>query len=90
LKTTFNEKVCELRTRKIKLIREYIQFKFDVNIIQKELNDPEIITPLDFPQVLIDESIDVKNILYSVYNYYCKIINCKLLCYYTILLFTQS
>ncbi|CAH1730872.1 unnamed protein product [Aphis gossypii] len=58
LKTTFNEKVCELRTRKIKLIHEYIQFKFDVNIIQKELNDPEIITPLDFPQVLIDESID--------------------------------
>jgi len=66
LKTTFNEKVCELRTSKIKLIHEYIQFKFDVNIIQKELNDPEIITPLDFPQVLIDESIDVRNLLYSI------------------------
>lgn len=66
MKTTFNEKVCELRMSKIKLIHEYIQFKFDVNIIQKELNDPEIITPLDFPQVLIDESIDVRNLLYSI------------------------
>jgi len=75
--------------RKIKLIHEYIQFKFDINIIQKELNDPEIITPLDFPQVLIDESIDVRNIMYSVYNY-CKIILIAKYCYYIILLITIS
>lgn len=78
----------KLRTRKIKLIHEYIQFKFDVNIIQKELNDLEI-TPLDFPKVLIDESIDVRNILYSVYKY-CKIILIANYFYYTILLFTIS
>jgi hypothetical protein len=56
--------VFELRTQKIKLIHEYIQFKFDINIIQKELNDPEIVTPSNFPEVLIDESIDVRHILY--------------------------
>jgi len=55
--------VFELRTQKIKLIHEYIQFKFDINIIQKELNDPKIVTPSKFPEVLIDESIDVRHIL---------------------------
>ncbi|CAI6355349.1 unnamed protein product [Macrosiphum euphorbiae] len=58
MKKTFNEKVCDLRTQKIRLIHEYKQFKFDISMIQKELNDPEIITPSDFPEVLMDESID--------------------------------
>jgi len=61
MKKTFNEKVFDLRTQKIRLIHEYKQFKFDISMIQKELNDPEIITPSDFPEVLMDESIDVRN-----------------------------
>jgi len=65
MKKSFNEKVFELRTQKIKLIHDYKQFKFDINMIQKELNDPEIITPSDFPEVLIDESIDVRKKSYS-------------------------
>lgn len=71
MKKNFNEKVLQLKTQKIKLIHEYKQFKFDINMIQKELNDPEIITPSDFPEVLMDESIDVRNILHkTVVKYY--------------------
>ncbi|XP_022179157.1 uncharacterized protein LOC111039821 isoform X2 [Myzus persicae] len=58
LKTTFNEKVLGLRLRKISLIHDYEQFKFDVCMIQKELNNPEITTPSNFPEVVMDESID--------------------------------
>lgn len=61
MKTTFNEKVLDLRVRKISLIHDYKQFKFDVCMIQKELNDPEIMTPSNFPDVVIDDSIDVRN-----------------------------
>jgi len=71
MKKTFNEKVFDLRRQKIRLIHEYKQFKFDISMIQKELNDPEIITPSDFPEVLMDESIDVRNILHkAVVKYY--------------------
>lgn len=75
LKSTFNEKVFDLRQSKIKLINDYKQFKFDVNIIQNELNDPEVITPLDFPEVVVDESIDVRNMhcyncLFEFYKIY--------------------
>lgn len=52
----------DLKQRKVKLIHEYKQFKLDVYVIQNELNDPEIKTPSDFPQVLIDETIDVRNL----------------------------
>lgn len=65
MKKKFNEKVFKLRKQKIKLIHEYKQFKFDISMIQNELNDPEIITPSDFPEVLMDESIDVRNILHK-------------------------
>ncbi|XP_025191573.1 uncharacterized protein LOC112591851 [Melanaphis sacchari] len=58
LKTSFNEKVLGLKLRKISLIHDYKQFKFDVCMIQKEFNDPEIMTPSNFPEVLLDESID--------------------------------
>lgn len=51
-----------MKHRKIKLIHDYKQFKFDVSEIQNELESPEIITPMDFPEVLVDESIDVRNI----------------------------
>jgi len=68
MKKTFNEKVFELRTQKIRLIHDYKQFKFDISMIQKELNDPEIITPSDFPEVLMDESIDV--IKKAIVKYY--------------------
>lgn len=61
MKTTFNEKVLGLRQRKISLIHDYKQFKFDACMIQKELNDPEITTPSNFPEVVMDESIDVRN-----------------------------
>lgn len=61
MKTTFNEKVSELRLRKISLIQDYKKFKFDVCMIKKELNDPEIKTLSDFPEVILDESIDVRN-----------------------------
>lgn len=60
MKTTFNEKVLGLRLRKISLIHDYEQFKFDVCMIQKELNNPEITTPSNFPEVIMDESIDVR------------------------------
>lgn len=63
MKSTFNDKVLDLKQEKIKLLHGYKQFKFDVDMIEKELNDTETITPLDFPKVLIDESIDVRNIL---------------------------
>lgn len=56
--------VLDLKQEKIRLLHDYKQFKFDVDMIENELNDPETITPLDFPNVLIDESIDVRNILY--------------------------
>uniref|UniRef100_A0A2S2P1G3 WD repeat-containing protein 52 n=2 Tax=Schizaphis graminum TaxID=13262 RepID=A0A2S2P1G3_SCHGA len=58
LKTTFNEKVLGLRQRKISLIHDYKQFKYDVCMIQKELNDPEIMTASNFPEVVLDEFID--------------------------------
>jgi len=29
-------------------------------MIQKEFNDPEITTPSNFPEVVMDESIDVR------------------------------
>lgn len=70
MKKTFNEKVVELRTQKIRLIHDYKQFKFDINMIQKELNDPEIITPSDFPEVLMDESIDVRKKAIVKYYFY--------------------
>lgn len=60
MKSDFNKKVFDLREQKIKLIHDYKQFKFDTFMIQNELNDPEIITSLDFPEVLIDNSIDVR------------------------------
>lgn len=65
MKKKFNEKVFKLRKQKIILIHEYKQFKLDISMIQNELNDPEIITPSDFPEVLMDESIDVRNILHK-------------------------
>lgn len=61
MKSSFNEEVFDLKQRKIKLIQDYKQFKFDVCMIQDELNDPEITTPSDFPNVSVDESIDVSN-----------------------------
>jgi len=61
LKTTFNEKVLGLRQHKISLIHDYKQFKFDACMIQKEFNDPEITTPSNFPEIVMDESIDVRN-----------------------------
>lgn len=60
MKSDFNKKVFDLRQQKIKLIHDYKQFKFNTFMIQNELNDPEIITSLDFPEVLIDNSIDVR------------------------------
>jgi len=71
LKTTFNEKVLSLRLRKISLIHDYKQFKFDACMIQKEFNDLEITTPSNFPDVVMDESIDVSNniILYKIVKY---------------------
>lgn len=62
MKLEFNKKIFDLKERKIKLIHEYKQFKFDVNMIQNELNDLYITTPSDFPEVIIDECIDVRNI----------------------------
>eukprot|EP00102_Acyrthosiphon_pisum_P018899 XP_016656109.1 PREDICTED: centromere-associated protein E [Acyrthosiphon pisum] len=58
LKTNFNENVLGLRLRKISLIHDYKQFKFDACMIQKEFNDSEITTPSNFPEVVMDESID--------------------------------
>lgn len=88
MKKTFNEKVSDLRTQKIRLIHEYKQFKFDISMIQKKLNDPEIITPSDFPEVLMDESIDVRNILHKavVKYYYYKIFALLLFNFYRVLL----
>lgn len=64
MKKTFNEKVLGLRQRKISLIHDYKQFKFDVCLIQKEFNDSEKMTPSNFLEVVMDESIDVrKNII---------------------------
>lgn len=61
LKSNFNEKVFNLRQRKIKLIHDYKQFKLDVYMIQNELNDPDLTIPHNFPEVLIDKSIEVRN-----------------------------
>jgi len=61
LKSNFNEKVFDLKKWKDKLIDEYKQFKLDIYTIQNELNDPEILNPSDFPQVLLDESINVRH-----------------------------
>lgn len=61
LKSEFNQKVFDLRQRKIKLVHDYKQFKFDVCTIQNELNDPETTTPSSFPEVFLDESTDVRN-----------------------------
>lgn len=68
MKSTFNEKVFNLRQKKIKLIHDYKQFKMDVHMIQNELDDSDITTPSNFPEVLIDESIDVR-ILNFIYIY---------------------
>lgn len=62
MKTTFNKKVLNLRQHKIEFVRNYKQFKFDVNMIQKELNDSEITTSLNLPDDLIDELNDVRSI----------------------------
>lgn len=62
LKSKFNEKVFDLRQRKVELIDDFKQFKFDADMIQNELNDPETITPSNFPEHLIDEFIHVRNI----------------------------
>lgn len=62
LKSNFNKKVLDLRQRKDKLIFDYKQFKFDISMIQYELNDPEILNPSDFPQDKLDESINVRYI----------------------------
>lgn len=51
-----------MKQRKIKLIHDYKQFKFDISEIQNELESPDVITPLDFPELVVDESIDVRNI----------------------------
>jgi hypothetical protein len=51
-----------LKHQKIKLIHDYKQFKYDISEIQNELGSPEIITPTDFPEVIADKSIDVRNI----------------------------
>jgi len=62
LKTTFNEKVSDLRVRKMRLIHDYKQFKYDMFMIQKEFNDPEVMTlQSEFPEIVMDESIDVRN-----------------------------
>lgn len=61
MKSNFNEKMFDLKQRKINLIQDYKQFKFDVNLIQNELNNSEIVTPSNFPEVLTDEFIDVRN-----------------------------
>lgn len=60
MKSNFNKKVFDLRQHKIKIIHDYKQFKYNTFMIQNELNDPEIITSLDFPEILIDNSIDVR------------------------------
>lgn len=84
MKATFNQKVLNLRQHKIQLIRDYKQFKFDVDMIQNELNDSEITTPINFPEILIDESIDVRNI----YTYMYVLIIPKLYFKITVLLIT--
>lgn len=67
MKTTFNKKILNLRQHKIELIHDYKQFKFDVYMIQNELNDSEITTLLNFPDVLIDEFIDVRSIYLNIF-----------------------
>ncbi|VVC33540.1 WD40/YVTN repeat-like-containing domain,WD40 repeat,WD40-repeat-containing domain [Cinara cedri] len=62
LKSNFNEKIADLRQRKIHLLHDYKQFKFDVCRIQNELNDPGITSPQNFPEVLVDEFIDPSSI----------------------------
>lgn len=64
--SAFNEKVFNLKQSKIQLIHDYKQFKLDVHMIQNELDDPDLITPPNFPEVLVDESINVRipNYLY--------------------------
>lgn len=70
MKSNFNKKVFDLRQHKIKLVHDYKQFKFDVCIIQNELNEPETRTPSNFPKVFKDESIDVryKYLLFLLYT----------------------
>ncbi|VVC29555.1 WD40/YVTN repeat-like-containing domain,WD40-repeat-containing domain,WD40 repeat [Cinara cedri] len=58
LKSSFNVKIADLRQRKIQLLYDYKQFKFDINRIKNELGDEEITSPPNFPEVLVDESID--------------------------------
>lgn len=82
LKSNFNEKIVDLRKRKIMLLHDYHQFKFDVYTIQNELNDPEATkTPQNFPKVTIDESIDVRK-TYAFYIYF-KIIYCVTKLFYS-------
>lgn len=71
MKSTFNEKVFDLRQSKIKLIHDYKQFKLDVYMIQNELDDPDVTTPPNFPEVLNDESTDVRisNYIYIYIRY---------------------
>lgn len=65
-----------MRQRKIKLINDYQQFKYDIYMIQNELNDSEIIAPDNFPEVLADESIDVKTVCIQVYFFF---LNCMII-----------
>jgi len=69
LKSNFNEKVVNLRQRRIQLIYDYRQFKFDIDMIRNKLDDSEITTPENLPEVLIDDSIDVsrkKNDVFTI------------------------
>lgn len=69
MKSNFNEKVVNLRQRRIQLIYDYRQFKFDIDMIRNKLDDSEITTPENLPEVLIDDSIDVsrkKNDVFTI------------------------
>lgn len=52
------------------LMHDYKHFKFDVNMIRNELNDPDTKTPFHFPEILLDEIFGVKNVfLFFIYYY---------------------
>lgn len=53
-----------MKQHKIKLMHDYKRFKSDVHVIQNKINDPEIITPSIFSNIIEDESISVRNILF--------------------------
>lgn len=54
MKYNFNEKVFNLKQRKIKFIHDKKQFNYDIDTIQNELNDSKL-TLVDFPEGSIDE-----------------------------------